>query len=1028
MKQVVIVVLLLLALPLTLWAAERVEMKQAAKDVAVTVVSASETRTVLRFEIAGFSRETVEIEGQSYLKLGLPHESILLNAGEPELPRLCRSLMIPGDARMEIRVLSSEYRDFPNTRVVPSKGSLPRTVNPADVPYSFGPVYSQDAWYPAELATLREPYILRDVRGTVVDVNAFQYQPVQNLLRVYTSITVEVRATGRDNVNVLPRTGLPERMDPEFDRIYRRHFLNYDRARSALDYVPVMEQGELLIISYADFMDEMQPLVEWKIQKGIPTTIVNVSAIGNNSSNITSYIQNFYTSSGGALAFVILVGDATQVATPTASGGSSDPSYAKVAGGDDYPDIFIGRFSAESGAHVITQVERSIEYERNAEVGGMWYRAATGIASDEGAGIGHNGEADYVHMGYIRNDLLSYTYTTVDQIYDPGATAAQVTTAVNAGRGVINYVGHGSIQAWSTTGFSTTNVSALTNANRLPLIFSVACQNGHFSGYTCFGEAWLRATTGGEPSGALAAYMSSIDQDWVPPMHAQDEFSDLLIAEAKHTVGGLCYNSSCRMIDMSGTSGVNMYNTWHIFGDPSVPVRTNTPTAMSVAHVGEIFFGQPTFDVTVSGVTGALCAISQGTTLFGAAYTNAGGAASIPIAGDLPIGEIVKLTVTAFNKLTYVADLSVVTSGPDIWPPNVSFVPLSNTDDETGPYTLTATISDNSGVANAELHYGFNGTNFSGAAMTNVSGNIWSVNFGGFPAGTIVYYFVTATDASDSANTAVSDTFEFAVLGILFADDMESGQSEWTTAAVETGWANQWHVSSEMSHAGVRSWKFGDTGTGTYATHAYGGLVSPSVYLRGQASLSFWHWIQAEVSGYYPDSAYDAGVVDISVDGGAWQQLLTLSPSYNKVSRCTAGGSTPYTGPFSCRTPCFSGSIGWTQENVSLDAYAGHDVQVRFRFGSDNSGALEGWYVDDVVIFGLPEIVPPIPVSDLTMDVIETGELRLTWMPTGASEYKVYSSENPEGPFSVLETTTASSEVLLPATDELRFFIVVAAN
>ncbi len=43
-------------------------------------------------------------------------------------------------------------------------------------------------------------------------------------------------------------------------------------------------------------------------------------------------------------------------------GGGSDPSFSLVAGSDNYPDIFIGRFSAQTTAEVIDQVNKSIQY------------------------------------------------------------------------------------------------------------------------------------------------------------------------------------------------------------------------------------------------------------------------------------------------------------------------------------------------------------------------------------------------------------------------------------------------------------------------------------------------------------------------------------------------------------------------------------------------------------------------------------------------------------------------------------------
>ncbi|MBM3324984.1 MAG: hypothetical protein FJY66_04885, partial [Calditrichaeota bacterium] len=703
--------------------------------------------------------------------------------------------------------------------------------------------------------------------------------------------------------------------------------------------------------------------------------------------------------------------------------GSSDPTYSKVAGGDDYPDLFVGRFSAETVAHVQTQVGRTVEYERDAQAGAAWYHQGTGVASAEGPG--HGGEYDYQHMNLIRNDLLAFTYTLVDQIYDPGATAAQVSTALNNGRSIVNYCGHGSATAWGTTGFSNTNVNALLNDNMLPFIVSVACQNGNFSGQTCFGEAWLRATRSGEPIGALATYMSSIDQSWNPPMDAQDEAADLLCAMSKTTFGGICFNGSCKMIDINGAGGVSMFNTWHIFGDPSVLLRTDTPVAMAVGHDDVIDPGAPTFNVAVTGVVGALCALSHNGVLFGADYTDGSGAAVIPIEGELPVGENIKLTVTAFNKLTYTADILVFGGGPDIWPPNISFVPLGDTMDEVGPYVMNATITDYSGVESATFYHGFNGINFTPQPMVHGSGNTWTASFGGYPAGTTIYYYMTATDASENHNTRTTATFDFSVLGVIYSDDMESGEGGWTHGPVETGWTDQWHISTEMNHSPGHAWKFGDTGTGTYANHSYGGLISPPIGLGSTATLSFWHWIQGEVSSYYPDSAYDAGVVDISVDGGAWQQLTTLNPAYNKTTRCTAGGGNPYTGPFTCRTPCYSGDIGWTQVSVNLDAYAGSTVQFRFRFGSDNGGAREGWYMDDFTVIGMPLALPPV------MDVCATvngTDLVLTWTATGAPQYKIYSDTDPFGAFTTLEGTAATNGFSLPISDEVRFFIVKSSN
>ncbi len=552
----------------------------AGESVDVTVLENSADRVVVEYSFDQFTRSAVRIDGEPWMVLELGRESLKHEAGLPALPDVSRSVIIPDNAKMALRVLDSRYYEISDVDVAPSKGFVPRTVDKDSVPYTFGKAYQENAFWPADLAQLREPYIMRDHRGVVVTVNPFQYNPVLHVLRVYTSMTVEVVADGPGQVNVLERS-YQRKLNGSFHDIYGGHFINYN-----LDgrYDPLDEAGDMLIICHDAWTSNAQVLADHKTSIGIPATVVPVSTIGNNATAITNYIQNAYNTSD--LAFVLLVGDGAQVDTPSASGGSSDPSYAKVAGGDDYPDIFVGRFSAETAADVDTQVLRTVEYEESQYTTESWFWQGMGVASNQGPG--DDGEYDNEHLNNIRTDMLAGDYTLVDQIYDPSGTAAQVTSGLNAGRGIINYCGHGSTTSWSTTGFSNSNVNALTNDNLLPFIVSVACVNGQFDGYTCFAEAWLRATNGSEPTGAVGTYMSSINQSWDPPMEGQDHFNAAYLAGTYNTYGALCFAGSCSMIDEYGSGGVSMYDTWHVFGDPSLRVvgTTAPPTGMKVSPGG----------------------------------------------------------------------------------------------------------------------------------------------------------------------------------------------------------------------------------------------------------------------------------------------------------------------------------------------------------------------------------------------------------------------------------------------------------
>jgi hypothetical protein len=172
----------------------------------------------------------------------------------------------------------------------------------------------------------------------------------------------------------------------------------------------------------------------------------------------------------------------------------------------------------------------------------------------------------------------------------------------------------------------------------------------------------------------------------------------------------------------------------------------------------------------------------------------------------------------------------------------------------------------------------------------------------------------------------------------IFADDVEAGQGGWVHGAGSG--SDLWHVTSADSHSPSHAWLCGFDGGG-YVDDMDDWLVSPVVNVSGygSASLSFWQWYEIE-------SGYDGGLVEIMVDGGGWQQLMGCG----YPDTISTGGNAA----FADGTPVFSGSSGgWEQVVFNLSGFVGHDVQFRFRFGSDGSVHDDtGWFIDDIFIFG----------------------------------------------------------------------------
>jgi predicted glutamine amidotransferase len=178
-----------------------------------------------------------------------------------------------------------------------------------------------------------------------------------------------------------------------------------------------------------------------------------------------------------------------------------------------------------------------------------------------------------------------------------------------------------------------------------------------------------------------------------------------------------------------------------------------------------------------------------------------------------------------------------------------------------------------------------------------------------------------------------------------FRDDMESGVNGWTHAIVTPGFRDQWHWTSYRNNTpgGAHSWKFGGANNASYADSADGALITPPIQVLQFATLNFWHWIDAETVIGGQGDAYDGGIVEMSVNGGAWAQITPEGGYPNRIR----GSIRP--GPFPVGTQVFSGTHTWEPESFMVETDGG-ELRFRFRFGSNGTIHREGWYIDDVEV------------------------------------------------------------------------------
>ncbi len=104
---------------------------------------------------------------------------------------------------------------------------------------------------------------------------------------------------------------------------------------------------------------------------------------------------------------------------------------------------------------------------------------------------------------------------------------------------------------------------------------------------------------------------------------------------------------------------------------------------------------------------------------------------------------------------------------------------------------------------------------------------------------------------------------------------------------------------------------------------------------------------------YDTEAGWDGGVLEISVGGGAFQDIVTAGGSFALNGYNGTLGSTGVNNPLGGRAAWTGSSNGYVSTVANLPASAaGQMIRLRWRFGADDNTAVDGWYVDSVVIQG----------------------------------------------------------------------------
>jgi hypothetical protein len=484
------------------------------------------------------------------------------------------------------------------------------------------------------------------------------------------------------------------RLAPSQASVFKNLILNYEYD------VHGKPQG-LLIITPVSFYNAVLPLADWKEKKGWTTTVATLAQTGNTSASIKNYISNAYHNWNPAPEYVILIGDKDSLpafAMPANPVNITDYLYGLIDGGDFLAEIMVGRLSVSNINELQTLVAKIVGYERTPyTTDTTWFRHALMVA------------ANYPYdtmttpiptKRWVREKLLQQSISPVDTVYDPPVSSGQtaITDIVNQGVSVINYRGGiADPYGWDRPTFTNTDVVALANGWKLPVITSIVCNTCNFNYPACFAETWLRVGNPVTPKGAVGFFGAT-----TPTTHSRwNNCLDYgmywgLVEDSIYNFGPMTYRGKMEVylnfpLEVSPDSGVEYYfNAYNLLGDPSLELWTAVPRLLNVSHASSVPVGTNTFSVLVQT---------------GSAQPLKGALVSLYKRNDVKVVDFSDASGMAYFQIsTATPDTLFVTVSKHDCAPYCGYALVNNSAVYVG--YLSHTISDPGGNNNGEINPG----------------------------------------------------------------------------------------------------------------------------------------------------------------------------------------------------------------------------------------------------------------------------------------------------------------------------------
>ncbi len=715
-----------------------------------------ETEILIDYNLNSVSTRDYSSPQGNFTQLYLDNFGLTGEIGKAQLPYSSKIIAVPEGAK----IVTELQADSPiliklseigvNNRIFPAQPSVSKSSKPEDIVFVIDDkTYNSVGFIPQRQVEVIELGYQRGMRLFEVNYYPVAYNPAENTLSIIQNASLKIKFEGAD---LIATQYLRDKTySPAFEANYASTIFNYRNNRSTLESYPL----GYIVVAPSNYLDTLEPFIEWKTQQGFNVTILDVTTIGATTTAVKSAIANIWNNaspSNPAPSYLLICGDVAQVPAftgTTDSGHVTDLDYVKLVGSDYLPEMYYGRFSATSTSQLTTIVNKTLMYEKYEMPDPSYLERATLIAGVDGswAPTHGNGTLNYGSQYYFNSahniDATTYYYP------ESGSSESSIFADINAGLGYLNYTAHGSETTWYDPSFTVSNVNSLTNVQQYPVVVGNCCLTNHFDTATCFGEAWLRASNGSVIyiGGTNSTYWDE-DYWWSvghfsPTSTANPTYAgtglgmfDALFHENGeeyvnwvNSAGSMVYRGNMTVQGSSSTLKNYYWEIYSIMGDPSLIPMVGIPDAQTPNYANNLLLGATSLDVTAAPYS--YVALTVDGVIIGTQLLDSNGSGTVNFPA-LTTPQSVRMVISRIDYQPYITDIPIISAD--------------------GPYLTLADYSVNDANNNGILEFG-----------ETASLNLVIENIGSSPSssGTITFSesdpFLSLTSTSASVNSVSAE-------------------------------------------------------------------------------------------------------------------------------------------------------------------------------------------------------------------------------------------------------------------------------